>query len=93
MLAAADLLAEAASVVIVGEPEVAAGLLAAALQASDPAVVVLRAADITALPPGHPAFGKTSGPHKAVAYVCRRAVCGLPVADVPALARALRTRD
>jgi hypothetical protein len=89
LLAAADLLEEAASVVIAGE---SAALLTAALGAPDPAVVLLRAADPTMLPPDHPAFGKTAGPDGAVAYVCRRNVCGLPIADPLALSQALRTR-
>jgi uncharacterized protein YyaL (SSP411 family) len=93
LLAAADLLEEAATVVIVGDPEAAAPLLRAALSAPDPAVVVLRTPDGEALPPGHPASGKTAAPHIAAAYVCRRAVCGLPIADAAALARVLRTRD
>jgi uncharacterized protein YyaL (SSP411 family) len=92
LLAAADFLAEAASVVIVGEPAAAAPLLRTALSAPDPAVVVLRAPETAALPPGHPAFGKTAGPHEAVAYVCRRNVCGLPIADPSDLSQALRTR-
>jgi uncharacterized protein YyaL (SSP411 family) len=92
LLAAADFLAEAASVVIVGEPAAAAPMLRTALSAPDPAVVVLRAPETAALPPGHPAFGKTAGPHEAVAYVCRRNVCGLPIADPSDLSQALRTR-
>jgi hypothetical protein len=88
LLAAADLLEEAASVVIAGE---SAALLKAALTTPDPATVVLRAADTNALPPDHPAFGKTAA-NGAVAYVCRRHVCGLPIADPVALSQALRTR-
>jgi hypothetical protein len=87
LLAAADLLEEAASVVIAGESD---ALLTAALGSPDPAVVVLRGSD--GLPPDHPAFGKVAGPEAAVAYVCRRNVCGLPIADPSALARALRVR-
>jgi uncharacterized protein YyaL (SSP411 family) len=89
LLASADLLEEAATVVIAGD---AAPLLAAALSAPDPAVVVLRAADTSALPPDHPAFGKTAGPLGTIAYVCRRNVCGLPISDPLALSQALRTR-
>jgi uncharacterized protein YyaL (SSP411 family) len=89
LLAAADLLEEAASVVIAGE---SAALLAAALRAPDPAVVLLRAAGPAMLPTDHPAFGKTAGPDGAVAYVCRRNVCSLPIADPSALSQALRTR-
>jgi uncharacterized protein YyaL (SSP411 family) len=92
LLAAADLLEEATSVVIVGEPPRAAGLLGAALSAPDPAVIVLRAIDTSALPPGHPAFGKSAGSSGAVAYVCRHNVCGLPIADPAVLSRTLRTR-
>jgi uncharacterized protein YyaL (SSP411 family) len=92
LLGAADLLEEATSVVIVGEPPAAASLVRAALSAPDPAVVVLRAAGTSPLPSDHPAFGKTAGQHKAVAYVCRRATCGLPIADPSALSQALRTR-
>jgi uncharacterized protein YyaL (SSP411 family) len=89
LLAAADLLEEAATVVIAGD---SAPLLAAALGAPDPAVVVLRAADTSALPPDHPAFGKTAGPSGTVAFVCRRNVCGLPISDPSALSQAMRAR-
>jgi hypothetical protein len=99
LLAAADLLAEAASVVVVGSSvarvqggPVQAALVQAALRAPDPAVVVLRADHTDALPPGHPAFGKTAGANDAVAYLCRRAGCGLPIADPAALSQALCTR-
>jgi uncharacterized protein YyaL (SSP411 family) len=92
LLAAADLLAEAASVVIAGSCDAAAALTQAALAAPDPAVVVLRTNDANVLPPGHPAFGKTAGSHEAVAYVCRRGTCGLPMIDPSALSLALRTR-
>jgi uncharacterized protein YyaL (SSP411 family) len=92
LLAAADLLAEAATVVVVGPPDAATGLAQAALAAPDPAVVVLRVADTAALPPAHPAFGKPAHRREALAYVCRRSVCGLPVTDPAALSQALRTR-
>jgi uncharacterized protein YyaL (SSP411 family) len=90
LLAAADLLEEAATVVIAGDP--AQPLAAAALEADDPAVVVLRAPNANALPAGHPAFGKPAAADGSVAYVCRRMVCGRPVADGKALAQALSTR-
>ncbi|MEA2737802.1 MAG: uncharacterized protein QOH05_1109 [Acetobacteraceae bacterium] len=92
LLAAADLLEEAAGVVIVGPPASANALLRTALSAPDPAVIVLSVADAGALPRDHPAFGKTAAPDGAVAYVCRRNVCGLPVTDPAALARSLSTR-
>lgn len=86
LLAAADLLEEAATVVIAGTGD---ALARAALGAADPAVVVVRVRDWQALPSGHPAYGKTSGP---AAYVCRRNVCGLPIPDVAGLTAALLTR-
>ncbi len=90
LLAAADLLEEAATVVIVGaEPE---ALLAAALGAPDPAVLVLRATDTAALPEGHPAFGKGAEPGRAAAFVCRRNVCDLPMHDADRLAQSLCSR-
>jgi uncharacterized protein len=91
LLAGADLLEEGAGAVVAGTG--AEALLTAALSSPDPAVVVLRAASPATLPSGHPAFGKLAGPGgTAVAYVCRRKVCGLPVVDALHLAEALRGR-
>jgi uncharacterized protein YyaL (SSP411 family) len=92
LLVAADLMEEGAGVAIIGEAKAAAKLAQIALSAPDPAVVVVRASGTDALPPGHPAFGKTAGPHAAVAYVCRRNVCSLPIADPAALSQALAAR-
>lgn len=92
LLAAADLLEEGASAVVAGAPGAAEPLVKAALRAPDPAVVVLRVPEAGVLPPDHPAFGKTAPPGQAAAYVCRRNVCGLPVADAAALSSALATR-
>jgi uncharacterized protein len=94
LLAAADLLEEAATVVIAGDQQHhrATELLSVALGAPDPAVVVLRAPRPDALPADHPAFGKVGGPGDATAYVCRRSVCGLPIVDGEALAAALSAR-
>ncbi len=92
LLAAADLLEDGAVAVIAGAPDLPAtqALLAAALTAPDPAVVVLRAPHADALPLAHPAHGKTAPPGRALAYVCRGGVCGLPV-EMPAdLVLALR---
>jgi uncharacterized protein len=91
LLAAADLLEEGATVVIVGADPTA--LVEAALRAPDPAVMVLRAADTSALPAEHPAYGKIAGSYPAVAFVCRRNVCGLPITDAEALSRVLRQRQ
>ncbi len=94
LLAAADLLAEATTVVVAGERTnpLAAGLLRAALSAADPAVVVMRSDDAATVPAGHPAFGKTAASGSAAAFVCHGNVCGLPIMDPAALAEALRTR-
>ena len=90
LLAAADLLEEAATVVIAGEP---AGMLAsAALGAADPAIVVLRTNSLASLPAEHPAFGKSAGAGVATAYACRRSICGLPISGGDALAAALSAR-
>jgi uncharacterized protein YyaL (SSP411 family) len=91
LLGAADLLEEAAAVVIAGTT--AEPLASAALSAADPAVVVLRAADTSALEETHPAFGKASPDGQPTAYVCRRGVCGLPIRDAAALTAALGRRD
>jgi len=95
LLAAADLLEEGATVVIVGPLDHPAteALAAAALASPDPTVVVLRAPAPDALAPDHPAYGKTAGASGAAAYLCRRGVCGLPVSDPGALANALRGRS
>jgi len=94
LLAAADLLEEAATVVIAGDPTQprARALLAAALQAPDPAVLVLRSPDASALPAGHPAHGKSPAADGPAAYLCRRAVCGLPVTQPEALRASLTHR-
>ena len=80
--------------VIAGDPAhpLALALAAAALAAPDPAVVVLRASRRDSLPVGHPAFGKSAGSKGAAAYVCRRNVCGMPMADGDVLASALSAR-
>jgi uncharacterized protein YyaL (SSP411 family) len=85
LLAAADLLENAACVVITGGGD---ELRQAALAAPDPAVVVLTVADGTALPPHHPAHGKTSD--VPAAFVCRGGVCQPPVHEINALLAALR---
>jgi uncharacterized protein len=85
LLAAADLLANATCVVVTGG---GAALALAALAAPDPAVVVLQVGDGMALPPEHPAHGKTAaGP---AAFVCQGGTCALPVTTPEALRGLLR---
>src|SRR5271165_5558906 len=86
LLAAADLLEAAATVVVIGPAD---DLRAAALGAPDPATVVLLVQATDALPLGHPAYGKGSG---RAAYVCRGNVCSLPIADPARLAEMLHAR-
>jgi len=92
LLAAADLLENAATVVVTGPAgEGRVGdLLRVALAAPDPAVVVLRASAEGDLPVGHPAYGKPVA--TPATYVCRAGVCGLPVYSAAALDAALRGR-
>jgi uncharacterized protein len=90
LLAAADMLEEAATVVLAGDAT--QPLAAAALTSADPAVAVLRVAGLDALPVEHPAFGKSPGAEGATAYVCRRNACGLPIVDARALATVLSAR-
>jgi hypothetical protein len=95
MLAAADFLEEAASVVLAGDPADTRtlALVQAALCAPDPAVIVLRAPASDALPTDHPAFGKGAVNGASAAYLCRRNVCGLPITDADALHAQLAARQ
>ena len=91
LLLAARLLHESATVVVTGAPAAASRLAVVALAGADPSVVVLRAPPGVSLPPLHPASGKPTG--SVLAYLCRARLCGPPIADGDALARALRARD
>ncbi|HTB44383.1 MAG TPA: thioredoxin domain-containing protein [Acetobacteraceae bacterium] len=95
ILSAADLLEEAATVVIAGDPADprVEQLAAPALRAPDSTVVVLRASRPDVLPAGHPAHGKGPVAGAPAAYVCRRNVCGLPITDAAALSRSLHARS
>jgi uncharacterized protein YyaL (SSP411 family) len=94
LLAAADLLENAATVVIAGDPADAdaQALALAALALPDPATVVLRTEGGAPLSPEHPAFGKGPVGGRPAAYPCRAGTCAAPVTRpeflAPALARA-----
>ncbi len=84
LLAAADLLENAACIVLTGDD--ITPLHHAAMAAPDPAITVLRAGVNVAR--AHPAYGKTSeGP---AAFVCRHQTCLAPVATPEALHALLR---
>ncbi len=88
LLAAADLLENATTIVVAGDPATpeAQALLAAALASPDPATIVLRAPPDTQLPALHPAFGKSPPAHAAAAaFLCRDGVCGMPVLNAESL--------
>jgi uncharacterized protein YyaL (SSP411 family) len=88
------MLEEAGVVVIAGNPSGAdtRSLVETALCAPDPAIAVLRSAGAQSLTPAHPGYGKGPVQGRAAAYLCRRAVCGLPVTDPVALQATLRAR-
>ncbi len=83
LLAAGDLLERGRVAVIAGE---APALLAAALAAQSPDLVVLRAT-AGKVPALHPAHGKLAG--APAAYLCSGGVCGLPIRDAAALTASL----
>jgi uncharacterized protein YyaL (SSP411 family) len=85
LLAAADMLANAACVVVTGD---SLPLRQAALAAADPAVVVLSVSDGAHLPASHPAHGKTGA--VPAAFICQGGVCALPVTTPEALQAGLR---
>lgn len=85
LLAAADMLENAACVVVTGGDT---ALAQAALAAPDPAVVVLLVKPGGEVPVGHPAHGKPSD--APAAFVCQGGVCALPVTTPEALRGLLR---
>lgn len=87
----AELLEHAVEIVIVGDADDSgARALHAAVQArSLPNKVLRRLGPQTALPAGHPAFGKGLVAGKAAAYVCRSMACSAPVTAPQELARLL----
>ena len=92
LLAAADLLENATTVVIVGpaQDSRARALIHAALATPDPRVCLLRVqGDFASLGRNHPAYGKAALGDHPTAYVCSGGVCGLPMTQAGALRAAL----
>ncbi|MQA65563.1 MAG: DUF255 domain-containing protein [Alphaproteobacteria bacterium] len=91
LINAADFLARAVQVVIVGRRGEAAtdALIVAAHHAAQPNLVLQVVAPGAELPKGHPAQGKTQAGGTATAYVCARQVCSLPFTDATELTNAI----
>jgi uncharacterized protein YyaL (SSP411 family) len=87
LINAAQFLAEATQMVVIGDPDDAEthALVAARNRASLPASVLSIIASSDDLSAGHPAAGKTRVDGKATAYVCRGPVCSAPLTDPSAL--------
>lgn len=83
ILAAADTLENAATIVIVG-PDSSA-LAETALRLPDPACICIRVQGTSTLPASHPAAGKMSQGDKSAAFLCRAGVCGMPAYDAETL--------
>ncbi|MDD9876077.1 MAG: thioredoxin domain-containing protein [Magnetovibrio sp.] len=83
LLLAADTLAQALQVVIIGARGEAGTerLLAGVMRRSLPAQVLQVVAPGTVLPEGHPARYKEQIDGRATAYICRGAICSLPVTE------------
>jgi uncharacterized protein YyaL (SSP411 family) len=87
-----EMLQDAQQLVVVGtrEDPKTRDLLRAAAEVSAPTLVLQTVEDGDALPPLHPAHGKTKLEGRAAAYLCRGTSCSLPVTEPWALAEALR---
>ncbi len=86
-----ELLERAVQIVVIGPEnnDATRALARAALRSAPLNRVLSRLAPGSALPPGHPAFGKGLVDGRPAAYVCVGAVCGLPITSPKALAREL----
>jgi uncharacterized protein YyaL (SSP411 family) len=84
-----DFLAGASQIVLVGKPVEVAPLRRVVRDAGLTSVVLQVVAPGAALPPLHPAHGKTQQDGRATAYLCRDRSCSLPITEPQALAAAL----
>ena len=94
LLNAAELLAKAVQIVIIGtrgEADTEA-LLRAVFAANLPNRILSIVSPGTTLPQGHPASGKQQAQGRATVYVCEGPVCSLPLVDPPTLAADLAQR-
>ena len=89
LLNGSELLSSGLQIVIVGDRDRAAPLLAAAQEKSLPDMVLQVVESAEALAEGHPAKGKAAKDGLATAYVCRGQSCSLPITDPGELAQAL----
>ena len=91
MLSALDLRLGATDVVIVAPPGASpGGLVDTVRRAWTPNTILSVHEGAAALPPSHPASGKTAVDGKPTAYVCRGETCSLPVTEPEALVTLLR---
>ena len=91
LLGAWDFLNDAAQVVVVASPAERRPFLRAVASVSLPLRHLTQLSPGEALPPGHPAAGKTAV-SQACAFVCRGPVCSLPLTTADALRNALLSR-
>ncbi|ABS62890.1 protein of unknown function DUF255 [Parvibaculum lavamentivorans DS-1] len=89
-IASLDTRLKPVQIVLIGSKAETAELARAAFGTSLPARVLMRVADGSALPEGHPAHGKTALDGKPTAYVCAGETCSLPVTEAAALEAELR---
>jgi len=94
LINAAQFLAEATQMIVIGDPEDAEtrALVAARNRVSVPASVLSVMASSDDLSPSHPAAGKTRVGGKATAYICHGPVCSAPLTDPQALSGYLDQR-
>ncbi len=94
LLSGFELLDRGRQAVVVGAPDDSGtvALIDAVVAAAEPLTVLTRLAPGAALPPEHPAAGKTTVDGAATAYVCVGPTCGLPITEPDALRLALEAR-
>jgi uncharacterized protein YyaL (SSP411 family) len=94
LLLATTILAEPVQLVVVGDEATPgfAELFRAAAEAAVPGRILCRVAPGQALPPSHPAAGKSLLGGHAAAYVCVGMTCEAPVTDAAALRARLTAR-